>query len=262
MVSVIIPAYNCGKSTINAVKSVVMQTFTNWEIIIIDDGSGDDTFSIIAVFLQSLLLEGKNKIILHKQINQGPSSARNQGIMLSQGEYIAFLDSDDEWEKSKLEVQMNYFKNDPNLFFCGTAFEKKKFKENLKYKYITFDELIFRNYFSTPTVIVKAKVFKKYDFDIRQKYSEDYKLWLQIAYDYKCIYINTVLANNQFKKLEYGDTGLSSNLWEMEKGELSNYLFLFKLKKIRLHKLVICSLNSLLKYIFRVMKTKMNKITS
>lgn len=255
MISVIIPAYNSGHSTINAVKSVLMQTYKNWEIIIIDDGSSDNTFHVINMFIQSLKLEEREKIKFHTQANQGPSSARNNGVELSRGEYIAFLDSDDQWIMNKLEIQLNYFRKDPNLYLCGGGFEKKKFNHSIEFKVISFNELLFKNYFSTPTVIMKKELFSKYNFDVYQKYSEDYKLWLQIAYDYKCLYINTILANNQFKKREYGDVGLSSNLWEMEKGEMSNFIFLFNLKKIDLFKLIFFSSYSFLKYIIRVFRS-------
>jgi glycosyltransferase involved in cell wall biosynthesis len=261
MVSVIIPTYNSGKSTIIAVKSVLIQTFTNWEIIIIDDGSTDDTFTIITIFLQSLQPQERYKIQLYKQLNQGPSSARNKGIELAKGEFIAFLDSDDEWKENKLKIQLNYFEKDSDLFFCATAFGKKRIDKKLDYKYISFSNLLFRNFFSTPTVIVKSILFKRFQFDIYQKYSEDYKLWLEIAHEYKCIYVNSILAKNQYSKEDFGESGLSSNLWEMEKGELSNYLYLFKFRKIMFCKLLICCSNSLLKYFFRVVKTKMNKVT-
>lgn len=255
MVSIIIPIYNSGSSTINSIKSVLFQTYNDWEIIIIDDGSIDDSFEIVFSFLKSLPKEESDKIILHRQINQGPSAARNQGINLSRGEYIAFLDSDDEWKRDKLEIQMRYMKNDESIYLSATAFEKNKFNDYLKFKVISFNQLLFKNYFSTPTVIVKKEVFREYMFDINQKYSEDYKLWLQIAYEYKCIYINSVLANNQFKKREYGDHGLSSNLIAMEKGEISNFIFLYQSNKINILELIICLGYSISKFILRVFKS-------
>jgi len=255
MVSVVIPAYNSGESTIKAANSVIRQTYKNWEMIIIDDGSTDDTFFLVKSFLSSLKIEDQNKIKLHTQFNQGPSSARNMGINLAKGEYIAFLDSDDEWRENKLELQLDYFTRDSDLHLCGGGFEKKKFNDTVEFKYISFNDLLLKNYFSTPTVMLKSTIFSKYNFDIGQTYSEDYRLWLQIANEYKCIYINSILANNQFKKREYGDSGLSSNLWKMQMGELSNFIFLYQIKKINFIELMFYSNYSFLKYIVRIFKS-------
>lgn len=260
MVSVIIPAYNSGNTIVKAISSVLFQTYTNWSVVIVDDGSKDDTFKIIQTFLESLPKSYFDKIILHRQQNQGPSAARNSGIKFASGEYIAFLDSDDEWEANKLEIQMDYFHKDSSLCLCGTAFGKKRIQGNLPFEYISFDRLLFKNYFSTATVIVKAEVFEKFSFDLDQKYSEDYKVWLQIAYEYKCVYINAVLAKNQFDKHDFGEIGLSANLWKMEKGELSNYLCLYKCNKIDGVKLIRCSIYSLLKYVVRIIKSSIFKL--
>jgi glycosyltransferase involved in cell wall biosynthesis len=260
MVSVIIPAYNSGNTTVKAIRSVLFQTYTKWSIVIVDDGSKDDTFEVIKMFLDSLPKSDSEKIILYRQQNQGPSAARNSGVKLALGEYIAFLDSDDEWEANKLEVQMNYLEKDSSLYLCAAAFGKKRIQEQLAFEYISFDRLLFKNLFSTPTVIVKAEVFEKFTFDFYQKYGEDYKMWLQIAYEYKCIYINSILAKNQFSKKDFGEVGLSANLWKMEAGELSNYLFLYKCDKIDSIKLIRCSVYSLLKYALRVFKSTLVKL--
>ncbi len=259
MVTVIIPAYNSGETTINAIRSVLRQTYDDWNIVIVDDGSKDNTFQIVKDFLDSLPGLLSRKIVLYHQINKGPSAARNKGIELAKGKYIAFLDSDDEWLEDKLMVQLDYMKKDETLYLCATAFGKKRIDKKKINQYISFNELLFKNYFSTPTVLVKADIFEKYKFDENQRNCEDYKLWLEIAYEYKCIYINIILANNQSFKQDYGEAGLSSNLWAMEKGELSNYLFLYNKDKISFFKLSVCTLYSLAKYILRVYRTKFKK---
>ena len=256
MISIIIPAYNASETIINAVKSVFSQTYKDWELIIIDDGSKDNTLAVLNLFFKTLSENDLNKIKLIQQINQGPSVARNTGIKLSKGKHIAFLDSDDEWVDNKLEIQMEYMEKDESLYLCATGFGKKRVSCNLDFRPISFKELLFKNYFTTTTVIVKTKVFEKYEFDTIQKYSEDYKLWLLIAYDYKCIYIKPILANNQSDKKDFGDSGLSSNLWKMEKGEISNYFYLYKYKKIGLFKLILTTIYSFFKYFRRVLLVK------
>ncbi|WP_286968648.1 glycosyltransferase family 2 protein [Flavobacterium sp. UBA4854] len=256
MISVVIPTYNSEKTALAAIKSVLFQTYENWNIIIIDDGSQDNTFVLIDEFLKTLPENLSAKIKLLKQQNRGPSAARNLGVILSKGEYIAFLDSDDCWDKNKLEIQMKYMKNDDSLYLCATAFGRKRIKKKTDYKYISFRKLLFKNYFSTPTVLVKKKIFNQFEFDVNQRNSEDYKLWLQIAYEYKCLYINEVLASNQENKKDYGESGLSANLWKMQKGELSNFVFLYKQSKINGLLFLGCIFFSNLKFCIRLIKSK------
>lgn len=258
MVSVVIPVYNSGKTALIALKSVLIQTYIHWEIILVDDGSKDNSFFFIKSYLEKLPPEQYDKIRLFRQVNKGPSSARNLGIEKAKGEYIAFLDSDDEWDKDKLQIQIEYFNNDNLLCFCGAAFGKRRFPSHLKSQVISFKKALFKNYFSTPTVVVKSQILKNIRFDVNQKYSEDYKLWLQIAYQYKCIYINSVLAKNQSGKSDYGDSGLSANLWQMEKGEISNYIYLYNSNSIGMHILIICIINSILKFFIRFFKSNIS----
>ncbi|KAF2513539.1 glycosyltransferase family 2 protein [Flavobacterium foetidum] len=261
MVSVIIPAYNSEKTIVRAIKSVILQTYKTWEVIIVDDGSKDRTVGVVEDFMTSLPMTYADKITLHKQINQGPSVARNKGIEISNGEYIAFLDSDDEWSvENKLELQMKYFTEDPSIALCGAGHDKKRINSNLDFKIISFNQLLLKNYFATPAVILKKEIFNIFKFDISKKYSEDFKLWLQICYNYKCVYINSVLSNNQEGKRRYGVSGLSVDLFAMEKGELLTYYDLYKMNMIGGLKFVfICSF-SLFKYFVRLIKTGIYKL--
>ena len=106
-VSVIIISYNMAKLISRAIQSVLDQTFNDFEILVVDDGSTDDTREVVGCF--------GNRIRYFYQENAGASAARNRGILAAQGEFIAFLDSDDYWVSSKLEVQVEIFDKNPRV---------------------------------------------------------------------------------------------------------------------------------------------------
>jgi glycosyltransferase involved in cell wall biosynthesis len=106
-VSVIIPAYNCQAYIKEAIESVLSQEITNLEIIVIDDGSNDETATIASSY--------EPRVICLSQENLGIAAARNRGIKLARGEFIAFLDADDIWTKNKLNQQLALFKTDPSI---------------------------------------------------------------------------------------------------------------------------------------------------
>ena len=119
-VSVVVPTYNRAQSTIVAIESVLAQTYPHFEIIVVDDGSTDDSGDAIQQFIKQRTNRG-NAISYFCQPNQGPSAARNSGVTRARGEYIAFLDSDDAWLPEKLEWQvqaLEQFRND-----CGACFK-------------------------------------------------------------------------------------------------------------------------------------------
>jgi len=112
LVSVILPTYNRAWTLKTAIDSVLSQVYPNIELIVIDDGSQDNT--------QELLKEYNNKITILFQENAGVSSARNFGIKKSRGEFIALLDSDDAWDKRKISCQIEFFKANPKALICQT----------------------------------------------------------------------------------------------------------------------------------------------
>ncbi len=105
LVSVIIPAYNSARYITDTINSVLQQSVTDFEIIVVDDGSTDDLKEVLAPYTD------KNQIKYIQQVNQGVSVARNQGYKISQGKYIAFLDADDVWLPDNLEAKLNKFKS-------------------------------------------------------------------------------------------------------------------------------------------------------
>ncbi|MFS8117396.1 MAG: glycosyltransferase family 2 protein, partial [Microcoleus sp.] len=106
-VSVIIPAYNGDRYIVQAVESVFAQTYTNWEIIVVDDGSTDETHQVLQPYL--------DKIRYIYQENRGVAAARNRGIQEAKGEFIAFLDQDDFFLPDKLAAQIALFRQQPSL---------------------------------------------------------------------------------------------------------------------------------------------------
>jgi len=185
-VSVIIPTYNREEFILRALNSVLKQTFTDYEIIIIDDGSQDDTKQILSPYT----FMGNIKYFY--QENSGISSARNRGIKESKGEYIAFLDSDDTWVPEKLALQVALMdqnrnlglvfckmnRKDENGRFCGTKPDK--------FTGTTFKELI-TNWGDIPTstVLMRRECIDKVGlFDESLETMEDFELWLRIAEKY------------------------------------------------------------------------------
>lgn len=247
LVSVIIPAYNAEETIIECLESVLQQTYRNIEVIIVDDGSEDNTFTLIKEYLQ---INSTHNVSVLQIRNSGPAYARNYGIEHANGNYIAFLDSDDKWKHNKIEKQLFYLKNNPqvDLLGCGYSIGGKEHFLTGKLKSISKYQLLFKNYFLTPSIIVKRDILERFTFITKRKYSEDYYLWLQIAFhNYQCAILEeplTILYN----KTTFGQKGLSANLWKMEKGELNNFHMLHKEKLISLCWYYLAAIYSILKF--------------
>src|SRR3972149_1034912 len=114
LVSVVIPSYNRADMLRRAIRSVLAQTFTDFELIVVDDGSTDNTVNPVEEFSDSRVR------FMRRSVNEGAARARNMGVELSCGEWIAFLDSDDEWLPRRLELQMNRLEQDvePTVGYC------------------------------------------------------------------------------------------------------------------------------------------------
>lgn len=254
-VSIIIPYYNSENTIIRALESVIKQTYRDYEIILIDDGSTDNSHKIIDDFF---LDNGGHKYIHLKQKNSGPSKARNEGVRVSSGEYIAFLDSDDSWNYNKLELQMNFLGNNENIDILGCDYNiiiensiLKKSKDRNAFLRVYFYNRLFKNFFSIPTVIIKKRVFEEIGgFNEKQRHAEDSLLFMKILRRYNGGKIEKPLVN--LYKLEYGESGLSSYLKESEKAELINFKILRNENNINDKKINIILYMSI--YIFSIIK--------
>jgi glycosyltransferase involved in cell wall biosynthesis len=184
LVSVIIPTYNRGWILKEAIESVQSQTYKNFELIIVDDGSTDNTQDILEKF--------KEELIVIRQTNKGVSAARNKGVVFSRGTFISFLDSDDLWKPEKLANQVAFFVSNPEIHICQTDeiwIRKGKRVNPKKYHqkpsgmiYIPSLSLCL---VSPSAVMMKKTIFQSVGgFDETFPVCEDYDLWLRIGCRY------------------------------------------------------------------------------
>ncbi len=261
-VSVIIPMYNSERTIERALNSVISQTYQdNIEIIVINDGSKDNSLKIVEEYKVSLKNENIDMIIINKE-NGGVSSARNQGLKKAKGKYIALLDSDDEWYDKKLEVQIDLLKENKGIDLLGTTLNGKVFKQFFFKKFtkitqISVLDLIFKNFFQPSTVIFKKDILLTIGlFPENQKYAEEGNFFLKASNNFNCFLINECYLNFGDGKRGFGESGLSSNLKEMQKGELKNLKFALESKYISLFIYIVAYIYSQLKYFRRIVLTK------
>jgi len=201
-VSVIIPTYNAGKFVREAVDSVLNQAYEDYEIIVVDGGSVDNT--------RELLSSYGEKIRFIRQTDRGVAAARNVGILNSKGEYVAFLDADDQWLSQKLKLQVKYLDEHPavGLVFsdawCITGgeplpsdfhFVKRTSQISKPFSGKVFDKLFVRNFIPCLSVLVRRTCLDKVGlFDTDLSLAEDYDLWLRVARITSVHYIDQPLA--------------------------------------------------------------------
>lgn len=180
LISIITPAYNSEKYIESTILSVINQTYKNWEMIIIDDSSKDSTHDIISRYN---IIDSRIRVISLEK-NSGVSNARNIGISKAQGSWIAFLDSDDIWQPTKLEKQIELINREKVEFvFTGSSFIDSENKplgtvfevpEKISYK-----KLRNHNVISCSSVLINKRFFSEFMME-NDGMSEDYALWLKI----------------------------------------------------------------------------------
>lgn len=179
-ISVIIPFYNRIPLLCEALRSVLAQTYKNIEVLLVNDGSTDD--------LSPLKLFKDPRVRTIFQNHQGVSAARNLGISLASGEYIAFLDSDDLWLPKKLEKQINYMESN-RLDFSHTSYQRmsmqripKEIVHSGRFAGKVFPRILASCGVATPTVMIKREILNNKRFDESIEFGEDVCMWIDIAY--------------------------------------------------------------------------------
>lgn len=223
-VSIVIPMYNSQDTISKTIDGLINQTYYDYvkEIIVVDDGSNDNSSNIVKMYQKM-----EKKIILINKDNGGVSSARNIGMNMATGNWIAFCDSDDIWLDNKLEEQIQILKKNPEIDFLGTNWSDRKLKILFKevhslYKANIYDLCL--TFFPQPsTVIMKKSIFDKIGgFDDRQRYAEEGSYFYKICLNYNYYIYPKKLINFGNGKSGFGESGLSANLKEMYKGNIKN----------------------------------------
>ena len=189
LVSVILPTHNSAKWVQSSIRSVLSQSHTNLELIVIDDGSSDETITIVSKLADA---DDRLKFIALPTCSGGPATPRNQGIEIATGNYLAFIDSDDLWHPQKLELQLLAMKahglnflSSQHSVFQSTPPETTKIKFTGRVRRKNAKHLILKNWVVTSSAIVKKSLLRDTRFNQKAEYNriEDYLLWLDLHQD-------------------------------------------------------------------------------
>ncbi|MDR0307887.1 MAG: glycosyltransferase [Chitinispirillales bacterium] len=214
LISIITPCYNSEKYIAEAIESVLAQTYKNWEMIIIDDYSSDNSLDIVNTYAQK---DGRIKVVRQER-NSGAAAARNRGIDISKGEYLAFLDSDDLWLSEKLEKQLRFMQK----YNCDFSFTERELIDEMGnplrvktrvIKKLTYKRNLFHCFTGCSATIYKQDINNRiYGPDLKN--CDDYALFLRVlrctrnAMGYnenlsKYRIVKGSLSRNKFKKFPY-----------------------------------------------------------
>lgn len=280
--SIIIPLYNKAAYICKAIESVLAQTNKDWELIIVNDGSTDNSQQVVEDYLQSTICNGRDgcqySIHLIHQPNSGVSAARNNGIAMAKGEYIAFLDADDWWAPTFLESILSLITNTqdiPNIgLYATNYYTVKNGKNRLGVTYVEWKEQrinagiqyglmdYWNSYLKTTggmpitsiTVVVPRDVMSKMrGFPLGIKLGEDFMLWAKIALHYAVAFLNKPLADYNFDadangraitQLHTPESHMLFHLDEYERHGNTNPAIKAMLDKSRVHGLLAYWLDS------------------
>lgn len=256
-ISVVIPTYNRSEWVCDAIDSVLAQTKLEYicEIIVVDDGSTDNTRDILNAKYSS---NGLVKYIFKK--NGGVSSARNLGMNLSKGNWIALLDSDDEWLPNKIEEQVKILKANEEIDFLGTNADNEELnilfrKVKHLYKASVYD-LCIKAFPVTPSMLFKKEVYQEtHGFNEKKKYYEDAEFCLEVCQKFNFYHLPVSLVRTGHGKV-FGEAGLSSNVKEMHLGRTDSIKKLKNSKVISLPFYIFLRIFNYLRYKRRCIMVK------
>lgn len=195
LVSIIIPVYNAEKFIEETIESVLAQTYTNWELILVNDCSKDNSVEKINKYLSDKRIK-----LINNEVNSKAAISRNNGIKVSKGKYICFLDADDKWNREKLKKQVSLMKEKDCAFsFTGYEFANDKCIPNGKKVYvpkrIIYKQALKNTIIWTSTVMFDMEKLTKDDVYMPNVKSEDTACWWSILKKVDCAYgLNEVLA--------------------------------------------------------------------
>ena len=258
-ISVVIPCFNSSATIERALRSIQHQTLIPKEVLIIDDASTDNSISVIEQFARTSSLV----ITLSKQsVNGGPSIARNAGWNTATGEFIAFLDADDQWHPQKLEAQVAAFEVFPDASMCTTGYVFNSEpscwdiieKSEVTYRRNSFWRYAIANRSATPTVMFRNTVTLRFPSD--QRHAEDYFLWLLSS---KLLgptaHINQIMTF--CSNPAYGGHGQSGRFWAMQKAELSSFKKLLNMGHLSFLSFLLIAGWSCTKFVIRMVDSKL-----
>lgn len=231
LVSVIIPTYNRAYILMDAVKSILSQTYRNWEILIVDDGSSDNTESLIASI-------GDPRIRFYRQANKGPSAARNHGVARAKGEWIVYLDSDDVLYPNYLEVMLVWLRNNPKAVYAIPRADRmlELYQNNRLIKSIndsddipedvsTKDIFMKRFHFSCDGFIHKRGLFDgTIQWDEKLRHMEEWDLAMQIGERYPDGFLFVPITLYCYHQ-RHGTDGVCSNTPYLEWADAFEYIY-------------------------------------
>lgn len=249
LVSIIIPTYNNANTICRAVDSCINQTYQNIEIIVIDDGSMDNTKEILSKYNED------NRFRYIYQENQERSVARNHGLDIAKGKYIQFLDSDDELYPTKIEKQVSFLDANPEYFlvYCGVEYKNElgqtthtlepKIDGNIDY------EILKGNF-----LVINSPLFRKIGvrFDTKINRLEDWKFWIYVIQNKKIAYIDEILCDVYIEKQ------LSKKyVLKMLQGDINIYSELLKNAQFRKYKskFIVLKLKKYMQYFYHFIKS-------
>jgi glycosyltransferase involved in cell wall biosynthesis len=258
-ISVVIPHYESHATLGRAIASILNQTLLPAEIIVIDDASSPDSQRVARAIVDSVANVECHFETL--EANSGAGAARNAGWDLARHPFLAFLDADDSWLPRKLELQLPHFLagdhydavGHQTIVDAGGASIRPLSEETLDTSLVALhpNQWLLRNYFSTSTVMLRRKLPFRFLTDGR--YAEDYDLWLRMAFaGHPMAFLPAPLAVHH--KARFGSSGLSADLWAMERGELRAFASLQKSEGISRSRYCEATSFSLAKFLLRIVR--------
>lgn len=224
-ISVILPVYNAGKFVSEAIKSILDQTFADFELLVINDGSIDSSELMIKSFSDHRI------VYLNNEGNKGLIYTLNRGIQFARGKYIVRMDADDVCYPNRFQIQFDFMESNPDVAVCGAQMEdydKMKLISRVETNSLKLKaSLLFTCVLSHPTVIMRSEIIKSNDYfyDTAYPHAEDYELWSRIARKFKIANIkNSVLAyrfHDQQVSRVYNDIQVSG----MKKCQMEQFQF-------------------------------------